>query len=201
MNMFSACVQWEHTHRWHCVCVWDAHVQDGAHVAGRQVVLFGLPVQVDVQSSQFILAGLAGLHCDHRLPHHPTTWEETDTSGVRHLAPPPSRYLQTCPQVNSTKLYVKQDPMCSRVCVSPDTGVLSSSCLSTVELPVCDFLSSLKTTVSPSVLADLDSRGQMSSSAGRRLAICWNTDQSQKHRDTYGHYEAATWEATTTCRH
>lgn len=33
-------------------------MQDGAHVAGRQVELLGLPAQVHVQSSQFVLAGL-----------------------------------------------------------------------------------------------------------------------------------------------
>ena len=75
----------------------------------------------------------------------------------------------------------RHDATCSRVIVtspltsaSPETG--SSSRLSPAEHAVRGrgFL-----TVSPSVLRHLDSRGQMSSRAGRRLSVHWNTrDQS-----------------------
>lgn len=54
------------------VCL--SYMQDGAHIAGRQVVLFGRPVQVNVQASHFILTGLAGHHGDHLFPRHPITW-------------------------------------------------------------------------------------------------------------------------------
>ncbi len=109
----------------------------------------------------------------------PPEQQTNNTSGVKNQDPPLSRYTPVCSyldythrQVNSTKL-IQNIIRCVHVftSVSPETGVLSCPRLSSVELPVGDFLSGLKMIVSPSVLKDLDPRGQTSSSAGRRLSV------------------------------
>lgn len=52
----------------------QTHMKDGPYIPGCQVVSSRLPIQVDVQTSKFIVTGVTGFHSDNLF----TTWSMRD---------------------------------------------------------------------------------------------------------------------------